>query len=328
MVAWLLSWADDDYQNVSPEFHALGRDLLRDMAQIATLPRPCRVDVKTQHMRVDICCFINETEHVLIIEDKILTSQHSKQLDRYRHDISKAYCPDRLSCIYFKMHDQSSYEDVRESGFSPYTRAKILKIINRNHPERLRKNPIFSDFENILRALDDKIQNFEMFRFADWDNDNWKGFFLRLQKEIEDLGWDYVAATSGGFWGCWWSLDSNKGLYCQIEGLHENAEAVDGKIRIKLDSGITQSDYENRSEVSTARSKTRDKMYHVLLDALENSTLDFKKPKRFGVGRHMTLFYSQNVFAVEDGYLNLDQTLRNIYDINEVMKNAFIALNW
>ena len=50
----------------------------------------------------------------------------------------------------------------------------------------------------------------------------WQGFYMELERNLDEGDWGYVANPSGGFWGYWWhwcqiSSDSTIELYLQFE---------------------------------------------------------------------------------------------------------------
>ena len=84
MICWMLDWAnsyDERYKNLS-------QDILRLFTGDEDLYVES-VKIKRQYKNIDIIVEINNS-HVIVIEDKVYTSHHSNQLERYREIIESS----------------------------------------------------------------------------------------------------------------------------------------------------------------------------------------------------------------------------------------------
>ena len=89
-IAYILAWVDPKYRESHPRLHALGAELLRSLlwTQEMDIPRIETLHVETQVDRIDILVRINADQNadriILLIEDKVSTTEHSNQIERYK----------------------------------------------------------------------------------------------------------------------------------------------------------------------------------------------------------------------------------------------------
>ncbi len=89
-ITWLLTWSDSSNKKYDEQLHMAGKEFLKlllgkpDDYPIKT------VSVKRQWKKIDIIATVND-EYFLVIEDKVNTSEHSRQLEKYKIE-SKKHC--------------------------------------------------------------------------------------------------------------------------------------------------------------------------------------------------------------------------------------------
>jgi hypothetical protein len=208
----------------------------------------------------------------------------------------KAY-PDKVQLpLYFKIADQSHYNSVLEAGYFPFTRERILPILQRCRTNGI-KHPIFLDYPTHLEKLDCKINAFKTKPISDWDHFAWQGFYKELQKHFRG-NWGYVANKRGGFWGFWWKPQDDKNYYLQLE-----QQLLCVKIEAK--------------EGLDLRKFRKEEMENVLKESEERGLL-LKKPARIGTGKTMTIAQSQDYIQTQsNGFIDFERTIEELKKWNE-----------
>ena len=173
-IAYILAWADPKYRNSHPQLHGLGTELLRsllctqemDIPIIKTLQIKTQVPlrIKTQDVRIDILVRINLDQNtdriILIIEDKVGTTEHSNQIKRYKEAVEKRYSGsyDHLVAVYLKTGNVSKEELPPKDICGHFLRHDLLKILNGFQDT---KNVIVDDFHTHLQRWENDTNRWE-----------------------------------------------------------------------------------------------------------------------------------------------------------------------
>lgn len=268
-LCWLLSWADPSHRDEDPALHKTAIGFLHALFDRAGCQCPeaiTKVDVKQQYQNIDILAIVNDAVPVLI-EDKTHTKNHSGQLARYRGIVEQKFPDIGFPAIYLKTGDQSSYREIEKAHYSLFLRKDLLEVLQVGLQHGV-NDRIFWDFHQYLSELDASVAAFSSLPIAEWNEhwNCWKGFFIEVQKQLNDGSWDYVSNPAGGFVGFWWHWNGNK--YLQLE-------------RDKLCFKIEVEEKEKQVE-------QRDDWYNRLIAASESVSFPISKPPRFGRGTWMT----------------------------------------
>ena len=167
-IAYILAWADPTYRESHPHFHALGTKLLRSLlwTQKVVLPLIKTLYIKTQVVikphrdRIDILVRINADENanriILLIEDKISTTEHSNQIERYKEIVEKKYrgSYDHLVAVYLKTGNVSQEELPPKDKCGHFLRRGLLDILNGFQDTQ---NTIVDDFRTHLQRREDRM---------------------------------------------------------------------------------------------------------------------------------------------------------------------------
>ena len=236
MICWLIKWAGRG-KGAGPEQEELrrcGRRFVsallnhkRDDKDPIELEDDVETEIHRQERSIDVLARVND-KHVLLIEDKTGTKDHSKQLQRYYDNVVNgntqigAIAKEHLYPVYLKTGNQSLADDHRIEAIENYKvfdRADFLNVLNRYGG----RNSILLDFRQYLQKLEDETNS-----YTEWTRDAgrefwhaWEGFYRRLEGELDISargGWGYVSNKSGGFLGFWWWPSDSGELYLQIEG--------------------------------------------------------------------------------------------------------------
>lgn len=204
-IAWLLTWANKEYENTDRNLHTCATDFVRqligvDICDITT------VKVIQQWNHIDVAAIVNN-EYFIVIEDKTGTSEHSNQLEKYAEIAKQHHSDKKIVLVYFKMEEQSDLSTVYAADYSVFTREKMLLLLD---SQKFITNNILLDYHYHLKRLDEQINSFKTLEIDKWNNSYcWQGFFSALQKELGG-NWGYVPNAAGGFWGFWWHWNSSK----------------------------------------------------------------------------------------------------------------------
>jgi hypothetical protein len=196
--------------------------------------------------------------------------------------------------VYIQTGDQSDYEDVAKSGYLRINRADLLAIVESEEAQRAKaQSDILSNFSAHLRRIEDDVQSYRTTPPSEWSRNGWKGFYSKLQTEMGDGRWDYVANPSGGFLGYWWHFRGDKAFKVFLQ-LEEHYLCF--KIWVK--------DVQKRKEL-------RNRWHETIMTASQARGLSLRRPRRFGLGEYMTVALLATDYRMtgDNGLLDMDKTL-------------------
>lgn len=291
MICWMLDWANSDDER----YKNLSQDILRLFTGDEDLYVES-VKIKRQYKNIDIIVEINNS-HVIVIEDKVYTSHHSNQLERYREIIesSEEYNDYNKHYVYYKIGNECSYNGVEQAKYKRISRDAILNVIKRYI---YLGNNLLNDY---IDYLEDMETTFNMYKSEDdinkWYWQTWEGYYnhLQVQKNIEEFCWNFVSNPKGGFLAFFWNwkelkyIKDNREidylLYPQIESNSGNSDGDKTKLAFKL-----------KCEDADYRKEIRNSIYGRLEELLRQyiSIDDIRKPK-FKDGLHMTIVEIKNI---------------------------------
>jgi hypothetical protein len=266
-----------------------------------------------QRSHVDILCLVNN-DTAIIIEDKVGTTEHSNQLERYKdvekeckkeEYLKKGFHLCNSIFVYLQTGNQSSYAEPNKAGYCVYTRQDLLRVLESpNGKAGCEKNTILYDFRANLQNIEHEFQSFTG-PLKDWSWGAWEGFYTKLQESLGYGNWAYVANPAGGFLGFYWHEGDEQ--YLQLEQEKFKVGRLCFKIWVK-----------NQDD----RLGLRKKWHKRIINASISSNLKIIAPKRFGYGEYMTVALLEGEYRVKnsDDLLDFDKTLL-------VLKSAEAILN-
>ena len=254
---WLCEWANEEHASINKELNTCAKDfiknvLCKDILGKCLLEEEIEtVEIFKQQYKIDVSLLVN-SKYFIIIEDKTYTSEHSKQLERYKEAAEK-HClenkHEKLICVYLKntFQSQASLKTMIDNGWTPVMRKKLVEFFKKHETI---ENDILSDYIKHLFDINDSIESFKTTKIEEWHSSNYIGLYEELEEEFEKrnlpsvVGWGYNATPQGGFWGLYWNwviLENNIGgaIYLQIE---------QSKLCIRLDVASTE-DKEIRNNI-------------------------------------------------------------------------------
>ena len=188
ILIWLINWAKPDYHNVDELLHDTGKYFLKTLLQKAGISVSTfnKINVRAQYHKIDIFIEleIGERKFAIIIEDKVSSSEHSNQLERYTQFISNiGYEREQIIPIYLKTKFQHNFDNVLKQGYHVYSVHDLMDVLKYGKSKGV-KNEIFLDFFDHLRQLEIIFQedessylNYGTKLIKDWNWWNWIGFF-------------------------------------------------------------------------------------------------------------------------------------------------------
>lgn len=134
-----------------------------------------------------------------------------------------------------------------------------------------------------------------------WDGHACQGFYMYLEKYIDQIEWDYVANPSGGFLGAWWHKikvkDYDAQLYLQFE---------ENKFCFKIC-------YEGDD-----RTNIRNLYYGKLLEKTDQYP-EITKPARFGCGTYMTIGIVSSDYLFGKDIVDLNFIVNKLHEYEKLI---------
>lgn len=217
-LTWLIKWGDPQYAAKNKDLYECSVNFIQEL--LDTNEAIESVEAGRQWKNIDVWAIVNN-KYFLIIEDKKGTKEHSNQLIRYKEAVKEEYPTHSVAPVYYKMDEQSNFAAVEDAGYSILSRSIMLRILT----PFTESDSIVNEYYTYLKNLDAAVNSYKSQPLnQDWNWFAWRGFFTKLQKEIGEGEWDYVANASGGFLGFWWrwndivlSDDTRFRIYLQLE---------------------------------------------------------------------------------------------------------------
>lgn len=315
-IAWLLTWANKEYEEIDKNLHACAVDFVRKLLNKDDYVVET-VKVERQWEDVDVCAEING-EYFILIEDKKATKEHSNQLNRYLEKAKKRYEGKNVIIVpvYFKMEEQGNYAEITKAKYALFMREDMLPILTRYYESVISThtgNDILLDYFFHLTTLNERIDGFKTLPFDKWYWNSWKGFFFAIQKEVSSWSdWHYVHNQSGGFLGFWWYFKhqehngSKYEIYLQLE--HPARKEIEDKLVFKISTKDIQS-----------RRKIRDFYRAKLLDTAKEQNIKLNKFGSLGESMGVAKLSDDFRISKSDGLLDLPATIENLRKIEQLL---------
>lgn len=217
-LCWFISWSNLDLKEINPELHRQSKYFLSSILKKSALelPEKYEVEIKTQYEKIDILMLITSKEEniVFMIEDKVSSSEHNNQLERYKKIIGKKfkkYIP-VLTYIKSDLVFKSELKKVTESGYHLIDINEFYHLIANEYVE----NDIFNDFKAHLKG---KVKGYNIYHpCKQWGNSHWHSFAREVNCHFPD-------SRSGSYHlgSTWWviilkeKLDKIKNIDISIE---------------------------------------------------------------------------------------------------------------
>jgi len=303
VLAWLIAWSDSNCSAVAPELHKLGTQFLRLLAggpDHATT----KVQIRKQEGNIDLLCLIND-DRLILIEDKVGTTEHSDQLRRYQAYVHAQddYKNRQLSCVYVQTGDQSDFKTVTDAGYSIIRRSDLLDLLQSQAGQEAGKSSdIVRDFSQHLLRIETAVQAYKTVPVSKWRNEAWIGFFQVLQDELNEGNWGWVPFP-GDFMGFWWKHCEDREHHCVVY-----LQLEEGKLCFKL----AMDRKEGRKAIANLWSER-------IVKAGKSMGVTVVRPSRIHEGTSMTVAQLPGYRACDErGTLDLAGTVTTIRKAEQV----------
>lgn len=216
VICWLLAWAGQS-KSGNPEIEELrscGLRLLRAVLPGVELGPETVVCVYHQVKHIDILAHVNH-RHVLLVEDKTNTREHSDQLTRYYEDVRDGKlvkytkigetAPEDIHRVCIKTGNQS-LEDrrrIESQHYAVFNRADLLGVLE---PYRGR-NETLLDFRRHLCRWQRETGMFREWASPPEEHDrSCEGLYALIEERYQDRRsevWGGLTTRNGGYIGLW-----------------------------------------------------------------------------------------------------------------------------
>lgn len=208
-LAYILTWARPAYRESHHRLYRLGTAMLHSLLTTkiseTAVPAITSLDIKTQVGRIDLLALINDQNEdglVLLVEDKVDTHEHSKQIERYIETARKQYPNRRIVPVYVKTRNASRHSLPPEKKCGRFLRCDLLNVLNR-FPNT--GDTIVDNFREHLQGWEDETNSSLQEPFSKWNRGHREGYYTELEKRMakedkwEYWGWYPVNNPAGGF---------------------------------------------------------------------------------------------------------------------------------
>lgn len=169
-----------------------------------------------QFNHMDVLLLVNH-KYFILIEDKLYTDEHHNQITKYMETLKYPNsdlkwkiedtfgvvpADDNIIPVYFKMIDQSGYDERR---YTAIKRSEVLSILNKYNFE---KTSILEMFKQYISEIEEEVVDYHKYGSTNkWGYNQFSGFYSELKKSLDtskNFGYGKVNNKNGGFIGCWW----------------------------------------------------------------------------------------------------------------------------
>ena len=207
-IAYMLSWAHPHYRGSHPRLNSLGMALLQALLASrpgqAVVPIVTSIEVKTQVDHIDVLARVNDEKCngiVLVIEDKVGTHEHSKQIERYVETAQRKYSGRMVVPVYVKTMNASQQNLPPREQCGRFLRDDFLKVL-RGYCDT--GDTIVDNYRLHLENLEERTNSYLHTPPDKWDWWPITGFYTALERLMpqESQGdsphWGYASNPAGG----------------------------------------------------------------------------------------------------------------------------------
>ena len=171
---WLLSWANTKYKNY---LNKIANNIITKIIDKSIIVE--KIEIFRQKKDIDFYIIINE-KIIIVFEDKVKTSFHDNQLEKYKEIMFEQFKDYEFYFVYIKNDLVFPNEkcEVEKNGYKVVDIYQIKKFCTRNI-----NNDIYNDYLTYLKKKIFKYDNFYKIKFSLWGQDEWLGFIYHLINE-------------------------------------------------------------------------------------------------------------------------------------------------
>lgn len=310
---WLLSWAAPEFAATNEALHDTAVKFINQLTNHST-PKIEQIKITRQEKHIDILVTINE-QYAILIEDKVHTKEHNRQLERYPKELNDKFDKDHLFLVYLKTGDQSDYQSVINQNYKAFLRKDILEILNFGIKQGI-TNAIFVDFCKHLNRLEDAVNSYQTLPLDEWDQYSWIGFYMHLQQLLGEGGWGYVPQRDGGFMGFWWHFQQKSidGIIVEYYfQLQEERCCI--KIRPEIPVII-----EDKQTIKDIRKKTREHLRDLLSQKAQELGIPIILKRSLGKTMTIGVLKYDIRQLTDNNLLNMNATINHLKKLEQLIR--------
>ena len=187
VLIWLANWAKNENAKIDKQLHETGKYFLNSLIIKTGKSFNSFDEIKVipQHHKIDVYIelTIGKDKIAIIIEDKVKSSEHSNQLEKYYTKIlNKDFTEEKIIPIYLKTGFQHDIDEI-DNRYNIYLAKDLLKVFKYGIDQGV-NNVIFIDYYDYLTQVQNQFEidkkSFEGFsdkKLKEWNWWNWIGFF-------------------------------------------------------------------------------------------------------------------------------------------------------
>ena len=234
-----------------------------------------------------------------IVRDAVNESLIKRQLERLDNANEETALVLIISPDINRPSALDSFDDSRLAwtSFAAVDRAIDELINDESDGASAQETALLRQLQNVL--LEEAVINFTTKPLIKWDQTCWTGFFLELQKRLDDGAWKYMPSPGGGFMAFSWHWRDNK--YLQLE-------------RHKLCFKIEVQDKQQQVE-------QRDNWLKQIIAAAGSSSLSIMRPFQIRSGIEMTVAVLGEPYRKKDsqGRIDMEATISILREAERLM---------
>lgn len=254
-ICYLLAFGKEKYKTSYPNEYRIAHQFLT-MCGIGTNEEI--LEIWKQYLDIDVLTVTSS--HLLIIEDKTTTKEHSNQIIKYvkalKNDI--LFSGRKIKVCYLKTLDYvRSYES---SDINILPQCDCCSLRRKDMLDLLKANPqnnlIFESFYLRLDSIEKRIKNCDDAEIGTWCKEKWFDF-LNSTLNGRKFNIEWVNNARGGFYGCWfdWQNIDDGENYKQIEVSFEDGVTSEVKLCYKFSSENKETTLNSKSLIKDLQNK-------------------------------------------------------------------------
>lgn len=231
-ITWLLHWANPKYKIENEQLHTLGTSFLASLLVCQNIDIQNEITdfyIRQQFHKIDIFVSfkMNECSYGIIIEDKVYTTDHSNQLERYVNKITELKTCNVLVPIYFKTGYQVNLSRIATNNYHHYSIKDFLKVLTCEKVNGINNN-VLTQYHSYLVHKETAFDSAEKESYAYLTTplSEWKWWscvrFFHDYKDHFKADWGEVSNNREPILAFWFggkeltSIDRNIGIYLDI----------------------------------------------------------------------------------------------------------------
>jgi hypothetical protein len=233
-LCWLFSISKNEDPNINSIEYRVSQGYLNNFCNYKGKIIIYEDGIVRQEEKIDVLIkgkYNSGEEFILSIENKTLSKEHDKQLERYRDYINEKYKHIKnRHFIYYKTAIQSNEEEIKEIGYSVFQIKKIFDLLD-TYEAGKSENLILKNYFDFIKEEVELYFNFMKIDIKEWDEKAFQGFFYYLlpkikeNKNIKKHEFGYNDNRNGGRWSLWFGSNKrNKNKNDEEIGFHLNLE--------------------------------------------------------------------------------------------------------